>query len=132
MEETKSSKVKAGDMATVLLSTGVVADALSLIPFVGAVVGPVYWFFAGIYLWACGHGLISAKKLVPIIVSMIAEFFPAIQSAPTIVIGIVIILVSIKLEEKTGVNVLKNPTSIKNIKNLPGQLRNTQNQITRK
>ncbi|MDQ5950609.1 MAG: hypothetical protein QG585_551 [Patescibacteria group bacterium] len=110
MVENQKNSSKVGDLITVLVPTAIVADALSLIPFVGNIVGPTFWIFASLYLWGKGFGLMNLKRLVPVVISVIAEFFPAIQAFPSIITAVVVIIVSIRIEEKTGVSILKNPT----------------------
>ncbi len=48
------------------------------------------------------------------IISIIAEFVPAIQAFPSIITAVVVIIVSIGIEERTGVSILKNPTEALN------------------
>ncbi len=110
MEENKKTPSKVGDLITVLVPTALIADALSLIPFVGNVVAPAFWVFASLYIWGKGFGLMNLKRLVPALISVIAEFVPVVQEFPTIITAVVVIIVSVSIEEKTGVNILKNPT----------------------
>jgi len=81
------------------------ADLLSLIPFVGSIVGPIYWVCFSIYLWKIGCGLLNARRLATGITSMVIEIIPAFQAFPTILIGTIAIIVMVRTEDKTGITV---------------------------
>lgn len=89
----------------VLIALAVIADLASLIPLVGTVVGPVFWFVAGIYFWSIGMGIINSKRLTTGAISIVAELIPVIQSLPTITVGIIAIIIMTRIEEKTGISV---------------------------
>ncbi|MFA6601428.1 MAG: EI24 domain-containing protein [Candidatus Paceibacterota bacterium] len=92
----------------ILILLALFADALSLIPFVGNFVGPIFWVCASLYFWKKGCGFLKPGRLVTGAVSMIAELIPLIQELPTIVVAMAIMLGSIRLEDKTGIS-LSNP-----------------------
>jgi hypothetical protein len=104
MEETLSKKI--GILAMIVsIVLALVADALTLIPFVGIAVGPIFWISFNYYLHKKGFPIMSGKRLGTGIISTIAEIIPAIQALPTITLGVIAILVMIYFQEKTGVPV---------------------------
>ncbi len=103
MEEKKKTSIGLVSSA-VLISAAIGADYVSAVPFVGSFVGPAFWVVVSIYFWMIGLGIVSGRRLAVSVVSMIAEILPVIQTLPTIVTGIVAILIMIKLEEKTGIS----------------------------
>jgi len=88
-------------MALLVLSAGV-CDLITLIPFVGLVVAPAFWILVSFYLWRKGYGLINARRGATSLISMIAEMIPAVQFLPLNTVGIIILIIFLKLEEKTG------------------------------
>ncbi len=87
------------------------ADLFSLIPFVGDISGPVFWVCASIYLWKKGCGLINARRLAATLISMVAEMIPAIQEFPITILGIVVVIALIRLEDRTGLGLMKKITN---------------------
>ncbi|MES2471028.1 MAG: hypothetical protein V4526_02240 [Patescibacteria group bacterium] len=114
-----------------LLASAGVADLATLIPLVGTFVGPIYWFIIGLYLWKKGFGLLNWRRIVPGLTSTTAELIPAIQALPTITVGIAIIIIFSRFEDKTGIKVIPQvkliPTRPPVIKNRPSPL--NQNQV---
>ncbi|MDB5238822.1 MAG: hypothetical protein JWO00_157 [Candidatus Parcubacteria bacterium] len=102
----KNSRIGNG-MAAVLMLFATVAELLTLIPFAGAIVGPLFWIGAGIYLWHKGCGFLKVGRLVTEAISFIAEMIPVVQELPTIIVGMAIVIALIRLEDKTGVSVMK-------------------------
>lgn len=93
-------------MSMVLITVAAFFDALSLIPFVGTIMGPIFWVIVGVYLWTKGMGIFNGKKLAATLVSFAIELFPGIQALPGLIAGIVAILIIIRIEDKTGKSVL--------------------------
>ncbi len=110
---------KKGDLGTkesiFLILLALVADLSTLIPLVGDFVGPLFWTFITVYFWKKGMGIINWRRFAPSIVSFIAELIPIIQSLPSIVVCMVIIVFLTKIEKKTGISV----TNIVNKKIIP-------------
>lgn len=105
MEQNSNKKSRISTSASiVLVITAVIADILSLIPIVGDLTGPIYWVIVSYYLWKIGCGFVNAKQLATKAISMVAEMIPAVQEFPLTVAGIVVVIMLIKIEEKTGVN----------------------------
>lgn len=77
-------------------------DILSLIPFVGDFIGPLFWIIASIYFWKIGMGLMNGRKLAVTLVSMAAEMVPVVQELPALMVGITVIIVMTRIEDKTG------------------------------
>lgn len=110
----KEKKYRIGNVAvTVLGFFAVVADLLTPVPVLGSAIGPIFWVIAGIYFWYAGLGLLNWRKLVPTLISFVAELIPAIQALPTIAAAVAIIIAVSRAEDKTGFKIL--PT-----KNKPG------------
>ncbi len=104
MEEGKKHKL--GNIATIILFIAAcIADALSLIPFVGDLVGPIFWILASIYFWKSGMGLMNPRRLITSAISTVAELIPVVQEFPTIIAGMIIIIVLTRIEDKTGISV---------------------------
>jgi hypothetical protein len=94
-------KHKLGTVAIIVLVVfATIADLLSLIPFVGDLVGPIFWVCVSIYFWKAGMGLINVRKLATSIISMVAELIPAVQELPLILAGIIAVIVMTRAEEK--------------------------------
>ncbi|HEY9583862.1 MAG TPA: hypothetical protein VJI66_02790 [Candidatus Paceibacterota bacterium] len=114
MQEEQNKKVnyRIGALAIVLLvALAGIFDLLSLIPFVGDIVGPIFWIIASIYFWKAGLGLVNGKRLATAAISLIAELIPAVQELPMILAGIVAIIIMTRIEDKTGISL--NPLSKK-------------------
>ncbi len=79
-------------------------DLLTLIPIVGDVVGPVFWVGIGYYFWKKGLGIFNWRRFVPEIISFIAELIPGVQELPSMFLGMIIIALLTKIEQKTGIN----------------------------
>lgn len=94
-------------MSIVLVFCAGIFDLATLIPFVGIIMGPIFWAIAGVYLWAKGVGMFGWKKLATSVISLIAEAIPAIQALPMLTVGIVVILILIRIEDKTGKSLIK-------------------------
>lgn len=94
-------------MSVVLVGVAGVFDAASLIPFVGTVMGPIFWVVSGVYLWTKGVGLFGGKKIATTAISFVAEIFPFSQELPMLTAGIVALLIIIRIEDKTGKSLVK-------------------------
>ncbi|MEK7463747.1 MAG: hypothetical protein AAB610_01340 [Patescibacteria group bacterium] len=81
-------------------------DLLTLIPFVGSLFGWVYFVIFTIYLAQTGHGFINPKTLVPQVISIVAEFIPAVQELPTILAATIAVIIISRIEDKTGISLM--------------------------
>jgi hypothetical protein len=105
MEETQK-KHRIGKLsAVILVVVAIIADLITLIPIAGDIVGPIFWVFAGLYFWKSGLGFVNGKRLVTGAISLVAELIPGIQEFPTIALGMIIIVIMTRFEEKTGISI---------------------------
>lgn len=88
------------------LISATVADLLSLIPFVGDIVGPLFWICFSIYLWKIGCGFLNARRLATEIISAVGEMIPVVQEFPLILVGTILVILMIVFEDKTGIKVM--------------------------
>ncbi len=88
--------------AAILTAFGGLCDLVSLIPFVGDLVGFIFWIIAGIYLWRKGIGLFSGRKLATLLVTETIKIIPILQELPSLTVGIVLVIVMTRIEDKTG------------------------------
>jgi len=93
-----------GGMSTILILLAGLADLLTLIPFVGDVVGPLFWVLASIYFWKAGLGLVNGRRLATTVVSTVIELIPAAQAFPAILAGIIAVIVMVRIEDRTGIS----------------------------
>ncbi len=98
----------------VLCFVALLADLLTLIPFAGDIIAPIFWVLFSGYLFARGFGFINVWRLIPEAVSFVAELIPGVQEVPTIIIGTVIIIVLLRMEDRTGLKLTKTG-SLKNL-----------------
>lgn len=82
-------------------------DLLTLIPTVGTFLGTVFWVLLGVYFWKKGVGIINGKRIATGLISIVIEAIPAAQFLPAITTGVVIVLVLIRIEDKTGISLVK-------------------------
>ncbi len=105
MEKTKL-KYRIGAVGIVfLVALATLADLFSLIPFVGDIVGPIFWICASVYLWKIGCGLLNARRLATSLISMVAEMIPIVQELPLILAGMIAVIVMVRMEDKTGISI---------------------------
>ena len=88
-------KVKWGAIA-------LLADLLSLIPFVGDAVGPVYWIVLTFEMHGKGYSWKNPKSLVTKIVSTVGEVIPVVQELPFIFTGFLALMGFLKVQSKLG------------------------------
>ncbi len=81
-------------------------DLFSLVPFVGGVVGPFFWICFSIYLWKIGCGFLSARRLAIEVVSAVGEMIPVVQELPLILAGVLVVILMIVFEDKTGIKIM--------------------------
>jgi len=94
-------------MSILWVVIAIIGDLLSLIPFVGTAVAPVFWICFTYYGWKKGLGLINPKKVVTTALSVGAEVAPLLQFLPALAAGIVAILLMVRAEDKTGISLIK-------------------------
>lgn len=101
MDKSKAHKIPTA-AGIILVVVALIADLLTLIPFAGDFVSPIFWVAVSIYFWKRGMGIVTGKQGVAKIISFIAEFFPGIQALPTIFLAMLVIVGVTRFEEKTG------------------------------
>lgn len=105
MEQESGKKNRISNKAAALLiGSAIIADLLTLIPLVGILVSPIYWVLINIYLFKSGFGFMNGKRLATSGISAIAEIIPAIQALPTITLATIIIVATIRIEDKAGIS----------------------------
>ncbi len=93
-----------GGMSAILILLAGLADLLTLVPFVGDVVGPLFWILASVYFWKAGLGLVNGRRLATTIVSTVIELVPGAQAFPAILGGIIAVIAMVRIEDKTGIS----------------------------
>lgn len=88
-----------------MLSVGLISDIATIIPFVGDVVGPLFWIFMSGFLYFKKHGLMSWRTFLPSITSLVIEVIPVLQEIPTFTLAVAIIATLSRLEDSLGINV---------------------------
>lgn len=94
-------------MSVFLIILAGIFDLATTIPLVGTVVGPIFWVIVGIYFWKKGMGIVNGRRLAASGTSFVAELIPGAQALPTLVVAIIVILVIIRIEDKTGLSIAK-------------------------
>ena len=94
-----------GSVIAGMVFFAIVADLVTLIPFVGVVVGPLYWILLSIFLYKKGFGIINARRLATSIGSMVVEMVPVLQALPLITVGTILIIVLSKMEDRLGIKI---------------------------
>jgi hypothetical protein len=95
----KNSKIGNG-LALFLIILAGVADVFTLIPLVGDFVGPAFWVLVSIFLWYRGLGFLNTNRLATEIVSTVAELVPAVQELPTIITGMILVILFVRFQER--------------------------------
>lgn len=97
----KKVKYRIGGMAAFfLIFLAIVVDILTLIPFLGMVIGWIFWlFFYMLIVFILGVSL-KASDLVTGGISSFAELLPIVQMFPTITLGVVRIILSTRKQDR--------------------------------
>lgn len=77
-------------------------DSLTLIPFVGNFLGPLYWIVFSLYLLRRGCGFINGRRLATAAASVVIEMIPVLSVLPTLTLGSVIVIALIRAEDVLG------------------------------
>ncbi len=97
-------------MSIGLMIAATVGDLISLIPLAGDIVSPIFWTIVGLYFYTKGMGFFNGRRLAVAAVSFVAEMIPAIQELPFLLAGIIAVLFMIRVEDKTGLSLVKPMT----------------------
>lgn len=102
-------KYRIGVVAIVILvAIAFIADIIGLIPLAKDITASVFWIGTGVYFWMKGMGIFNGKKLAAVAISWIASLIPVIQELPIeITAGIIAVILITRVEDKTGISVLK-------------------------
>lgn len=101
MEESKKVKYRIAGMESFFIGFfAVVTDFLTMIPFVGSLLGWIFWIFFSMYLLFIKGIWIRAKNLVTMTVSTVVEAIPIVSMLPSITLGIFLTLAQIRVEDK--------------------------------
>ena len=83
-------------------------DAITLIPFAGDFLAPIFWIFFSYYIFIFKGIKADAKKLATEAIDILLKLIPGIQEFPEISLGVFIIIaitrVEDKIKAKTGIN----------------------------
>lgn len=83
-------------------------DAVNVIPILGTAMAGCYWIGLTFYLKKTGHGIISWRRLAPTLVSLAIEIMPFLQVLPSIFASTLAIIILSRLEDRTGLNIVKH------------------------
>ncbi len=98
-------------MTVILVFFAVCADLIGLIPFAKDVTATLFWGVTSIYFYTQGMGLFSGKKLAVMSVSWVVSLIPVLQEIPAeVTAGILAIIFITRVEDKTGISVVKPMT----------------------
>lgn len=107
MEEKEQTRYRISIFWSILfICLAAVADAATLIPLVGSFLGWIFWAIMSLVLWKFGLGFVNWRRLVPIIISTVAEIFPVVQELPTIIAAMIAILLLARIEDRFNISVL--------------------------
>ncbi len=107
MDEKRKVKYRIGTLGMLILFfVAALFDILSIIPGVGTLTGWMFWAGAGVYFWIVGLGIANWRVITPSLISVVWEFFPGIQAFPSILGGVLAIIILSRFEDKTGLSVL--------------------------
>ena len=91
----------------VLVLFALVCDAIGLIPFAKDLIGPVFWIIIALYLKTKGFPFFSNWEVIAVeVIDLIATLIPLIQEFPELTLGIIVILLMIRFEDKTGLSII--------------------------
>ncbi|MDO8575163.1 MAG: hypothetical protein Q7R78_00470 [bacterium] len=85
----------------------IINDCVNWIPLVGTATDFIYWFIIFVIFYLKGMGIINPRRMALMIVDMIAEAIPALQFLPFTTVGIIMIIVMVRTEDKTGISITK-------------------------
>ncbi|MEI8327886.1 MAG: hypothetical protein WCG02_02005 [Candidatus Taylorbacteria bacterium] len=106
MDKKKAKKHIGGMGIAILVFLALVADIIGLIPFAEIAVSTIYFGGLSIYLWTKGYGFVNGRRLAVIVIDLVIGWIPAVQALPQITLGIIVLIVLIRTEEKTGISAL--------------------------
>ena len=102
----------------VLIFLAGICDTVGLIPLVESISGTIFWGIAGFILWMKGCGLLNWKRFITAAVSLVVAWIPLLQDLPQLVLGIIAVIILVRVEDRTGMSLLKPLSQGKKV-NLP-------------
>lgn len=101
-------KWRIGNLAIVaFVICALVVDIVGLIPIVKDVAEFIFWGIAGYALWKMGHPFINYRTLAPEAIAFVMGLIPGLQELPENLAGIIAIIILSRLEDKTGISIIK-------------------------
>ncbi len=88
-----------------MITTAVFFDLLSLIPIVNIFVDVIAALTFGLWFILKNVPLINPRRLATALIALIIEAVPAISALPAITIGVIIIILTVIVEDKTGIEI---------------------------
>jgi len=127
MATDKNTRYRLGWGAVALMmAAAAFADLVSLIPFAGDFVSPIYWFCIAGFLYLKGFGLMNPGRLATQLVGFAAEMIPGVQALPVFLLATALLIILTRVEDKTGIkagfngrNLNDSPTINQNGTRLP-------------
>jgi len=104
-EEAKKGHLESGT-TRVLILWAAITDLLTLIPVVGDIADPFYWRYANKRIEKDGVKM-SSKAIRIRVTALIIKLIPVLQELPATIVGIIIVIMTIKAEEKLHIPVSK-------------------------
>ena len=89
----------------ILVIAALIADLLTLIPFAGDFIGPIFWVGVALFLWLKGCGFLNTARIATELIALVAKLIPVIQEFPETTIGIILVILLIRFEDRTGIKV---------------------------
>lgn len=102
----KESKIS-NTTGALMVATAGILDLISIIPVVGQALASVGSFVIFlIWFLILGLPLVTPKKLLTTLSAYVIEIIPAISALPAITVGVILMIVLTRAEEKTGIQLL--------------------------
>lgn len=78
-------------------------DLITLIPFFGDFLEPIFLFSFIFFLWKKGCGILNVQRIATELATLAIKLVPALQELPATVLGVVIVILLVRFEDKTGI-----------------------------
>ncbi len=91
--------------AMLMVGLAIFFDILSIIPVVNWFTAIAAWLCFFIWFAVLEVRFMTIKRALPAIISFIVELVPILSIIPGLTLGIIVIIIMIKLEDKTGIKI---------------------------
>jgi len=91
--------------ATLMICTAIIFDLVSLIPLINIITGALALLTFGMWFIIKDVSLVSPSRLTTGLLAGIIEVYPVLSMLPATTIGVIIVIISSRFEDKTGVKV---------------------------